>query len=168
MAEREPISPCDEFRLTGRVVLAGLVAFFAVVIGVNGLMTYAAVSTFGGVETDSSYRAGLAFAKEMATVKAQDALHWQVSAKAALNGDMTVVEVTARDASGRPVPNLAATAQLVHPTDRRGDMIVPLSDSGAGMFRGETAATDGQWDLVIELSRDAERLFRSKNRVWLR
>jgi nitrogen fixation protein FixH len=156
----------NEFRLTGRMVLAGLVAFFAVVVGVNGLMTYAAISTFGGVETESSYRAGLAFANEMASAHAQDARHWNVTAKAALNGDVTV-EVMARDAAGRPVPNLAAAAQLVHPTDRRGDVIVPLSGSGAGMFRGETAATAGQWDLVIELSRAGERLFRSKNRVWL-
>src|SRR5215470_13629055 len=120
----------SEFRLTGRMVLVALVAFFTVVIGVNGFMTYAAISTFGGVETESSYRAGLAFANEMATVKSQDALHWQVGAKAALDGDMTVVEVTVRDAAGRPVSNLAAAAQLVHPTDRRGDVIVPLSDSG--------------------------------------
>jgi nitrogen fixation protein FixH len=157
-----------EFRVTGRMVFVGLAAFFAVVFGVNALMTYAAISTFGGVETDSSYRAGLAFASEMASAQAQDARHWTVTAKAALEGDATVVEVTARDAAGRPVPNLAATAQLVHPTDRRADHVVPLSGYGTGFFRGTTAVAAGQWDLVIELSRDSERLFRSKNRVWLR
>src|SRR5437867_1863161 len=117
MAEGSP----TEFRVTGRIVFAGLVAFFTVVVCVNALMTYAAISTFGGVETDSSYRAGLAFANEMASAQAQDARHWSVTAKAALDGDATVLEVTARDAGGRPVPNLAATAQLVHPTDRRAD-----------------------------------------------
>jgi nitrogen fixation protein FixH len=156
-----------EFRVTGRMVLIGFIAFFGVVAGVNALMTYAAISTFGGVETDSSYRAGLAFAREMATVEAQDARHWSVTAKAVLEGDATVVEVTARDATGQPVPNLAATATLVHPTDRRADHAVPLSGYGGGLFRGETAAAAGQWDLVIELARDGERLFRSKNRVWL-
>jgi nitrogen fixation protein FixH len=156
-----------EFQVTGRMVFAGLVAFFAVVIGVNAVMTYAAVSTFGGVETESSYRAGLAFAREAATVAAQDARHWSVTAKAAIEGDATVVEVTARDASGQPITNLAATASLVHPTDRRADHAVPLVSQGAGRFRGTSAASAGQWDLVIELSRDDERLFRSKNRVWL-
>jgi nitrogen fixation protein FixH len=158
----------SEFRLTGRMVLVGLVAFFAVVVGVNGLMTYAAISTFGGVETESSYRAGLAFANEIKSAQAQDARHWNVTAKAAIEGDATVVEVTARDAAGRPVPDLAATARLVHPTDRRGDHSVPLAGAGSGVFHGETVAAAGQWDLVIELSRDGERLFRSKNRVWLR
>jgi len=156
-----------EFQVTGRMVFAGLVAFFAVVVGVNAVMTYAAVSTFGGVETESSYRAGLAFAREAATVAAQDARHWTVTAKAAIEGNTTVVEVTARDPSGQPLTNLAATASLVHPTDRRADHAVPLVSQGAGRFRGTTAASAGQWDLVIELSRDDERLFRSKNRVWL-
>jgi nitrogen fixation protein FixH len=164
MAERV----ATEFRVTGRMVLIGFIAFFGVVAGVNAIMIHAAISTFGGVETDSSYRAGLAFANEMATVEAQDARHWSVTAKAALEGDVTVVEVTARDAAGRPMPNLAATAALVHPTDRRADHAVALAGAGAGLFRGTTAVAAGQWDLVIELSRDGERLFRSKNRVWLR
>jgi nitrogen fixation protein FixH len=157
----------SEFRVTGRMVFAGLAAFFAVVFGVNALMTYAAISTFGGVETESSYRAGLAFANEMASAQAQDARHWNVSAKAVIEGNATVVEVMARDRSGQPITNLAATGSLVHPTDRRADHAVPLASDGAGRFRGTTAATAGQWDLVIELSRDDERLFRSKNRVWL-
>ena len=157
-----------EFRVSGRMVLAALVAFFGLVAGVNAIMIYAAISTFGGVETESSYRAGLAFANEMASAQAQDARHWNVTAQAALNGDTTLVEVTARDAAGRPLPDLAATAALVHPTDRRADHAVPLVSNGAGRFRGTTAASAGQWDLVIELSRDGERLFRSKNRVWLR
>ena len=62
-------------------MLVGLVAFFAAVAGVNAIMIWAAVSTFGGVETESSYQAGLAFAQETAAVAAQDALHWQVKAK---------------------------------------------------------------------------------------
>jgi nitrogen fixation protein FixH len=157
----------NEFRVTGRMVLAGLVGFFGLVAGVNAAMIYAAVSTFGGVETESSYRAGLAFAREAATVRAQDARHWSVTAKAVIEGSATVVEVMARDAAGQPITNLAATASLAHPTDRRADHAVPLVSQGAGRFRGTTAVSAGQWDLVIEFSRDDERLFRSKNRVWL-
>ena len=55
------------------MVLICLVAFFAVVAGVNGIMIRAAVSTFGGVETGNAYQAGLAFAQEIAAVEAQDA-----------------------------------------------------------------------------------------------
>ncbi len=47
-----PKEPAE--RVTGRMVLICLVAFFAVVAGVNAVMIAAAVSTFGGVETEGS------------------------------------------------------------------------------------------------------------------
>ena len=66
--KRAPARP-----LTGRTVLFCLIGFFSVVAGVNAVMIRAAVSTFGGVETSSSYQAGLAFAREAAAaqIKAQ-------------------------------------------------------------------------------------------------
>src|ERR1019366_3937349 len=65
--------------LTGRHVLQWLVAFFGIVFAVNGVLVRAAISTFGGVETLSSYRAGLQFEQEVGLVARQDALHWQGS-----------------------------------------------------------------------------------------
>jgi nitrogen fixation protein FixH len=153
--------------VTGRMVLACLIGFFAVVAGVNAIMIRAAVSTFGGVETSSSYQAGLAFARESAAAHAQDELHWQVKAKVLPLGGQTRVEIDARDATGRPLPGLAATARLAHPNDRRADQDVSLSEGTAGHFAGATSQLVGQWDVIIELSRDGERLFRSRNRVML-
>ena len=151
------------------MVFICLVAFFAVVAGVNAIMIRAAVSTFGGVETESSYQAGLAFAREIAAVAAQDALHWQVKAKVSGAAGATLVEVTAADAAGRPLAGLQATARLVHPTDRRADHARGARRSVRRDSSADAAAPlVGQWELVIELSRDGARLFRSKNRVFLR
>jgi nitrogen fixation protein FixH len=150
------------------MVFICLVAFFAVVAGVNAIMIRAAVSTFGGVETESAYKAGLAFAREIANVQEQDGLHWDVRARVMREADGIVVEVAARDLAGQPIPNLQAMAQLAHPTDRRADRTIGIAANAPGLFRGTTADASGQWDLVIELSRDGTRLFRSKNRVWIR
>jgi nitrogen fixation protein FixH len=150
------------------MVLIGLVAFFAAVAGVNAVMIWAAVSTFGGVETGSSYQAGLAFARETAGVAAQDALHWQVEAKVSSVAGATLVEVVATDAAARPVSGLQAVAQLVHPNDNRADHLVVLNEGAAGQFRGYGGPLAGQWVLVIELSREGTRMFRSRNRVFLR
>jgi nitrogen fixation protein FixH len=79
-----------------------------------------------------------------------------------------VVEVTAADAAGAPLAGLAASARLLHPTDKRADHIVPLTETAPGRFSGATAPLAGQWALVIELSRDGTRLFRSRNRVFMR
>jgi nitrogen fixation protein FixH len=150
------------------MVLICLVAFFAVVAGVNGIMIRAAVSTFGGVETGNAYQAGLAFAQEIAAVEAQDALHWDVRAKFATSVGETTLELIAKDAAGASLRGLEATARLIHPADRRLDHEVPLRGDGQGKFLGQTEVTAGQWALVIELSRDGTRLFRSRNQVFLR
>src|ERR1041384_6770580 len=122
--------------LTGRTVLICLIGFFAVVFIANGIMIRAAVSTFGGVETASSYQAGLAFAREAAAAHAQDELHWQVTARVRPTRGATLVDVVARDSAGRPLTDLTAAAHLAHPNDRRADQEVHLSAAAAGQFRG--------------------------------
>jgi nitrogen fixation protein FixH len=154
-------------QLTGRFVLVCLIAFFAVISLANGIMIRAAVTTFGGVETASSYQAGLAYARESAAARAQDALHWQVKAAVQPAAGKTLIDIDARDAEGRPLSGLRATALLSHPTDRRADQAVALNQDASGRFRGSAERIVGQWDLIIELSRGAERVFRSRNRVVL-
>ena len=159
---------CRAKKVTGRTVLVWLVAFFGIVAVVNVVMIRAAVSTYGGLETESSYQAGLAFARETADARAQDALHWRVDARLTPTRDGTTLVIDARDADGRPLAGLAATARLVHPTDQRDDHAVDLRETRPGELSGTAAAAAGQWDLVIELARDGTRVFRSKNRVMLR
>jgi nitrogen fixation protein FixH len=153
--------------LTGRMVLACLIAFFAVVFAANGILVGAALSTFSGLETSSSYQAGLAFARDAAAAHVQDELHWQVKAKVQPLAGRTLVDIDARDAAGRPLFGLTATAHLAHPNDRRADLDVSLSEETSGQFRGTAGAVVGQWDVIIELSRDGERMFRSRNRVMV-
>jgi nitrogen fixation protein FixH len=154
--------------VTGRMVLICLLGFFGVVAAVNAVLVRAAVSTFGGVETQNAYQAGLDFSREIAAADAQEALHWQVKATVQAGHAATAVEIVARDAQGRPLTGLDASAQLVHPTDRRFDVTVPLDERAAGTFGGQSSAVHGNWLLVIDLSRNGDRLFRSRNRVYLR
>jgi nitrogen fixation protein FixH len=154
--------------LTGRMVLVCLVAFFGVVAAVNAVMMAAAISTLSGLDSDSPYEAGLAFDREIVASRAQLALHWQVDAKVERDEGKTRVEFSARDADGNPLPGLSATASLVHPTDRRLDRDLAVTQDGPGHFQGVTGDALGQWDVVIDLSRDGVRQFRSKNRVVFR
>jgi nitrogen fixation protein FixH len=153
--------------LTGRTVLICLLGFFGTVGLVNAIMIRAAVSTFGGVETSSSYQAGLAFSRDAAAARAQDELHWQVKANLRPEGNALIVEIDARDAAGRPLAGLDASVTLHHPTDRRADQTVSLSENAAGHFRGTTVLLSGQRDVRIELSRNGERVFRSQSRMVL-
>jgi len=153
--------------LTGRTVLICLIAFFAVISIVNGIMIRAAISTFGGVETGSAFQAGQAFKHDIEAASAQQSRHWQVKVNVSRADGGTVVQIDARDGTGHPLAGLEAVASLHRPTDRRGDLVVALSEETAGRFRGIGPAAIGQWDLLVDLSRNGERLFRSRNRIIL-
>jgi nitrogen fixation protein FixH len=155
--------------LTGRTVLIYMVAFFGVIGAANAFLIHAATSTFGGVEVESSYRAGLKFQQELDAARAQDALNWSVSARLARRaaGDAEL-SLTVRDRNGVPLSGLEAAARLTHPADSRRDHAILLKTVGAGRFAGLTEAETAQWDLLIDLTRDGKTVFRSRSRIDLR
>jgi nitrogen fixation protein FixH len=154
--------------ITGRMVFLCLVAFFGVVTAVNAVMITAAVSTFGGVETESSYKAGLSFAREASAAEAQRGRGWQVDARIHRQADGRArFELVARDAGQQLLGNLDAALVLIHPTDRRLDRKIAMTTAALGRFTGSGTPAPGQWDLLIELTRDGERLYRSRQRVIL-
>ena len=157
--------PARQRKVTGRTVLVCLVAFFAVVTGVNAIMIRFAVTTFGGVETESSYKAGLAFARELKAAQAQETRHWDVRARVTPGSETQWIDITARDAEGHPLTGLTAVVRFNHPTDRRSDLACSIREVAPGRFAGSAAPSAGQWDLVIELMRGEERVFLSRNRI---
>jgi nitrogen fixation protein FixH len=82
-------------------------------------------------------------------------------------GDAALVEIDVQDTAGLALAGLTASAELHRPTDARADHTVALTESAPGHFTGTAAAAPGQWDVLIELSRGTERMFRSRNRVVL-
>jgi nitrogen fixation protein FixH len=155
--------------LTGRAVLLWLVGFFVFVFAVNAVLVRAAISTFGGVETLSSYKAGLLFEHEAGLAQRQDALHWQVTGKLTRDrAGAAQLDVTARDAQGVPLVGLTAHARLAHPADDRLDHVIAVRAVATGAFHGAAQAQPGQWELIIDLYRGDQRVFRSRSRVTLR
>ena len=155
-------------RVTGWLVLVYLLTFFGVVTGVNGVMIYEALSTMRGVDTESAYQAGRMFEQDVAMLKAQDTRHWQVDAKLTPVPEGARLDLLARDEAGHVLTGMAASASFKRPTDRGLDRRIALTEDSSGQFNGKTELIPGQWDLVIEISRQGERLFRSKNRVVIK
>jgi nitrogen fixation protein FixH len=155
--------------LTGRMVLAMLLAFFGTVIGVNVYMMKMAISTLPGTDVDSAYSASLGYEKEIAAARDQEARRWQVEAHIERGaGGAAVLQVNARDGSGKPVSGLKFRGRLERPADKRADQDVELAEVGIGIYRGTAeAVAPGQWDLVLEGDSSGQRMFMSKNRVLL-
>jgi nitrogen fixation protein FixH len=155
--------------LTGRKVLAILVAFFGVVIAVNVVMAKLAIQTLPGAEVDSAYSASLAYESEIGAARAQNARNWQVDAhiQRAQNGGATL-EVEARDDGGLPMSGLNFQGRFERPADRRADQPVVLVEVASGVYRGSAALLGpGQWDLVLEGDAAGHRMFLSRNRVLM-
>jgi nitrogen fixation protein FixH len=155
--------------VTGRTVLFCFIGFFALVAAVNAVMIKYAVSTFAGTETDSAYRAGLAYKGEAAAATTQDALHWKVDGGFARNTSSdAVLTVNVRDAQDVPVPGIEVSARLAHPLNSRLDRGIALTRTPDGNFRGATDAEPGQWTLTLEVTRDQARAYRSVSRLVLK
>ena len=82
--------------ITGRQVFIGFAAAFGVIVTVNLVMAYSAVSTFPGIEVNNGYIASQTFDERR---EAQEALGWDVRADHA--DGMMVLRITGAD--GAPV-----------------------------------------------------------------
>jgi nitrogen fixation protein FixH len=155
--------------LTGRHVLIWLIGFFGLIFLVNAVLVQAAISTFGGVETTSSYKAGLQFGSEVTKAMRQQDLHWRVEGNLRRGAkDDVVLDIDVRDASGNPVNGLSANATFAHPANSRLDRTIALSADGLGHFHGAGQGHSGQWELIVDFHRGVERVFRSRSRVKLK
>ena len=159
----------SERRLTGRKVLAMLIAFFGIVIGVNVTMAKLAIKTLPGTDVDSAYTASLGYEKEILAARDQSARNWKVDAHIErLAGGAALLQVEARDRDGRPVTGLKFQGRFERPTDKWADLAIALAEVGIGIYRGRLdAVAPGQWDLVLEGDNASGRMFLSKNRVLL-
>ncbi len=166
-------SPKDDgFRLTGRHVLAALIAFFIVVATVNAVMMTLAVKTMSGLDARNGYDPSQRYNRDIAEARAQAERGWQVDAQlrpaAGLPGADVVIAMA--DRAGKAVTGLAVDMRLAHPTDKRRDLTIALEEVAPGRYVGRFAeASPGAWGLIIE-ARDAasgERLFFTRQRTTL-
>lgn len=155
--------------ITGRTVLVCFVAFFALIAAVNAVMIRFAVTTFAGTETDSAYRAGLAYNGEEAAANTQDALRWTVDGAFARDAaGEAVLTIDVKDARRAPVTGVEVSARLAHPLNSRLDRRFVLNRTATGAYRGSTDAEPGKWTLTLEVTRDQARLYRSVSRLVLK
>jgi len=127
--------------ITGKHVLIGFVAAFALIIGVNLILAFSAVKTFPGLEVKNSYVASQQFNERKA---AQEALGWTVDAE--LAGQQLFLSIT--DANG-PVEARELNALLGRPTNVRQDSRPEFVYNGTA-YVAPVTLTDGNWDIRLE------------------
>jgi nitrogen fixation protein FixH len=153
-------------RLTGRAVLFWLLGFFGLIFAVNFAFVYLSISTFPGLEVESSYQAGQDFEKEVAAGREQAARAWTVDASVKPADADAVVSVTFTDKAGAPLTGLDVAVQLIHAVDPTHDHQATLTEAAPGIYTAQLKDVPaGSWVLNIDASKDGTRLFKSRNQL---
>ncbi len=133
------------FRLTGRLMLAGFIAFFGVVFVVNFYMAHLASSTFSGEVVENSYVASQRFNRWLDEAAREKALGWQV--RAARRADGRIVVAVVGPKPGETVLTGTARRPLGEGSDQ------PLhffAEPGTGFVSAETLPA-GRWLLRLKV-----------------
>lgn len=156
--------------LTGRQILGLMLGFFGLIIAVNGVFVYFAISSFSGVETPDAYTRGLAYNRVIEAAETQAALGWTVTLEQTAVVDQTTgLRVSVADRGGQPIEGLRVTAELRRPTHEGYDQKADLVAVGDGTYAGDIAVPlAGQWDAYIHAVRGDEERYTIKQRLWLK
>jgi nitrogen fixation protein FixH len=130
---------------TGRHMLAVMVAFFAVIIGVNLTLAWFANSSWSGLIVANGYVASQDFNRSEERVRAQALLGWQ--AELAHDGGTLTVTMKTRD--GTPLPGLALQGTLRRPVTAREDVALAFKPSVSGAYAAPATFAKGQWELEL-------------------
>ena len=155
MVEARPFS--------GRSFFAILVAAFVVVIAVNGVMIWYAISTWSGLVSDSAFQEGLGFDRVLAESRAEAALGWTADIGVAADGRLTV---TLADRDAKPLEGMQLTASFLRPTREGFDIRVTLAEAGPGRYEAIVhPPLPGQWDIRVTVKARGQTRFHAERRV---
>ncbi|MGI1660865.1 FixH family protein [Palleronia sp. KMU-117] len=146
--------------ITGRHVLIGTVSAFSVIIAVNVVMAWQAVSTFPGLEVKNSYVASQSFDADR---RAQEALGWSTAASVG-GGE---VRLSIRDADGRPVKLAALEATVGRATQRKDDQTPDFRYLG-GDYVADVVLGPGKWELRYVATAPDGTPFRQRLDLYVR
>jgi nitrogen fixation protein FixH len=146
---------------TGRKMLAVTLSFFGVIVAVNGLLAWQAVSTFPGLEVRNGYIASQTWDADMA---AQKALGWQLAAR--YDPGAAMLELVFTDRDGHPA-QLADLSVLVGRPTATMDDTYPAFVREGGAFRAPLALNPGKWMLRVEASAPDGTRFRQRHDLFV-
>jgi nitrogen fixation protein FixH len=142
-------------------VLAGVTAFFAVVIGVDATFTVVAIRTFPGQVSVTPYEDGLLYNRRIAQIEAQERLGWRAAASAA-PGE---VVMAFRDRAGRPLTGLVVAGRLERPATEAGRVTLRFAETAPGAYVAPAGRLSGAWDLTAEARGPSGGAFLAERRL---
>lgn len=141
---------------TGRHMLVLVLAFFAVIIAVNGALAYFATSTWSGLLARNGYVASQDYNGVLDAAAQQQRQGWRSELEAGPDG----LEFTLRDAAVRPLDGLAVSAHISRRIHEGEDHEVALESRGEGQYAYRGAIAAGAWRVEILARNGGELRYR--------
>lgn len=146
-----------------------IVAGFAIVVLVNGIMVYFALESFSGLTAGDYYQRGLHYNRVIAAEQKQEKLHWQVQLAFNETGDKRGrVSLYATDADGQPINNAIVNVRIERPVQAGHDMYLTLAAAGDGLYAADVDLPfRGQWEILAQI-KHRSNLFTAARRIVAR
>lgn len=143
-------------RFTGYHATAIIVAFFAVVIGVNVLMATFAVGTFGGVVVENSYVASQKFNGWLKEAHVEQQLGWSIPVPV-VDADGHV-RVRVDDGHGQPIQDAIIGAEAEHPLGRAPEQSLTFVEFAPGAYRSTRPLPAGRWKIWLRVTHGGQHV----------
>jgi nitrogen fixation protein FixH len=150
----------------GRHVLAGLVAFFGVMLLANAIFVYFAVATFSGGDTSKPYQRGLAYNQTIQADAIQAERGWQTE----IGYQAGRFTLQVMDRTDAPVTRLQVSAEFARPATDKDDRRVILREVADGRYESALQLPQGLWVVSIASRREGdpqESAYRLKRRLYV-
>ncbi len=154
----------------GRHMALFLGVFFGVMLLVNGIFLYFAISTFNGLSTEDAYRKGLKYNERLDEEARQNRLGWTNSVITSPDQRSLTLVISARN--GKPVTGLNLSSKLSRPASDRYDTSLEFSETKQGIYIAPMKDIQaGNWTLTINARQQWDEpgkiVYRMKKRIWL-
>lgn len=160
----QPVGPAP---LTGRHVLLVLLSFFGVMLAVNGIFIYFALSTFNGTASDNAYIEGLHYNERIAAAEAQ--ARYGITHRTTFDGH-TGLGVVLVHKDDRPAAGLVVAAAISRPSTSRDSLALTFTERAPGSYHAAPALQPGAWifELTVRQSTSGTVLYQAKEKLWLK
>lgn len=154
--------------LTGRKVALWLGSFFLIVFAVNGLMTYLALTSWGGLETEGAYRKGLAYNQEIKAAREQELSGWKINLDPVpilLQDSLHVTLIKPKDSM---IPSLVKAYISRPATDKYDQTLILMPDTKKHFSAPLSLPFYGQWNINILVKTSDNITYSLNKRIYIK
>lgn len=151
-------------RFTGRHMAIIMVAFFGVIVSVNGYMAYVAVTSWTGIMARNGYVASQDFNAQLAIRRQQDELGFQSH----LSYGGGAMAFSLRDKSGQPLEGFDVSLLVGRPIHELQDSKHILKEGKPGTYHQKLHLAPGQWNVDVIANDKAGRRYHRLVRLYVK